>query len=86
MSSVLIPLLLVALVAINVWFFKGALNPPRKQSARSILTQGIKNARELTTLRQHFQFVVSFGESKSLFGVSIPGTGEAAAGLSGQSQ
>jgi len=71
--------LLVASIAVNVWFFKRAAGPStktRKQSARSTLIQGIKNARELTTLRQHFQSVVMFKESKSLplLGYAIPGT------------
>jgi len=71
--------LLVASIAVNVWFFKRAAAPStktRKQSARSTLIQGIKNARELTTLRQHFQSVVMFKESKSLplLGYAIPGT------------
>jgi len=70
--------LLVASIAINVWFFRRAPNPSktRKQSARSTLVQGIKNVKELTTLRQHFQSVVMFKESKSLplLGYAIPGT------------
>jgi len=36
--------------------------------------QGIKNVKELATLRQHFQSVVIFKDSKELFGFHVPGT------------
>jgi hypothetical protein len=68
-----VTLLLVASVAINVWFFRRKVKP-RKQSVRSTLIQGIKDVKELTTLRQNFQSVVMFKDSKALFGFSIPGT------------
>jgi len=69
-------LLLAVSIALNVWFFKRASNKsaPRKQSARSTLIQGIKNVRELTTLRQNFQSVVIFKDSKELLGFQLPGT------------
>ena len=73
MSGIVITLLLAASVAVNVWFFMRA-PAPGKQSVRSTLIQGIKNVKELTTLRQHFQSVVIFKDSKALFGMSLPGT------------
>ena len=72
--SVIVTLLLVASIAINMWLLKRTADP-RKQSTRSTLIQGIKNVKELTTLRQHFQSVVIFKDSKELFGLSLPGTG-----------
>ena len=72
--SVIVTLLLVASVAINVWLFRRKMNP-KKQAVRSTLINGIKNVKELTTLRLHFQSVVIFKDSKALFGFSIPGTG-----------
>jgi len=65
--------LLVASIAINVWLFRRT-SDPRKQSTRSTLIQGIKNVKELTTLRQNFQSVVIFKDSKAIFGLSLPGT------------
>ena len=71
--SVIVTLLLAASIAVNVWLLRRAINPG-KQSMRSTLIQGIKNVKELTTLRQHFQSVVIFKDSKSVFGVFLPGT------------
>ena len=71
--SVIVTLLLVASIAINVWLLRRRRNP-KKRSVRSTLIQGIKSVKELTTLRQHFQSVVIFKDSKALFGLSIPGT------------
>jgi len=68
-----VTLLLVASVAVNIWLLRRTVSPGKK-SVRSTLTQGIKNVRELTTLRQHFQSVVMFKDCKALFGLSIPGT------------
>ena len=72
--SVIVTLLLVASIAFNVWLLRRAANPGKQQSVRSTLIQGIKNVKELTTLRQHFQSVVMFKNSKALLGFSIPGT------------
>jgi len=71
--SVLVILLLVVSIVVNVWLLKRAANPVR-QSARSTLLQGIKNVKELTTLRQHFQSVVIFKDSRKLFKFHLPGT------------
>ena len=71
--SVIVTLLLVASIAINVWLMRRTANPG-KQAVRSTLLQGIKNVRELTTLRQHFQSVVMFKDCKALLGLSLPGT------------
>jgi len=69
-----VTLLLVASVAFNVWLLLRRTNPQKQQSVRSTLLQGIKNVKELTTLRQHFQSVVIFKDSKELFGFHLPGT------------
>jgi hypothetical protein len=45
------------------------------QSVRSILLQGIRNVRDLATIRQNFQAVVTYADTKSLLGFSLPGTG-----------
>jgi hypothetical protein len=42
---------------------------------RSTLLQGIKNVRELATIRQNFQSIVLFEDSKAILGFSLPGTG-----------
>lgn len=73
MSTVLITLLLVASVALNMWFFK---RKPRSRntSARSTMIQGIRNVKELATIRQSFQSIVMHSDAKSLLGLSLPGT------------
>ena len=71
--SVIVTLLLVASIAVNVWLLRRKSNTGA-QSTRSTLIQGIKDVRELATLRQHFQSVVIFKDSKALFGLSLPGT------------
>ncbi|MDR1730680.1 MAG: DUF4230 domain-containing protein [Synergistaceae bacterium] len=72
--GILITLLLVASVSVNVWLLK---NGKRRQdrSVRSILLQGIRNVRELATIRRDFESVVIFSDAKSLLGFSLPGTG-----------
>ena len=72
MNAILTFFLIIS-AAINVWLIGRAINP-RKVSLHSSLIQGIKNVKELTTLRQYFQSVVIFKDSKALFGVSLPGT------------
>ena len=71
--SVIITLLLVASVGINVWLFKRKTTPGG-QSVRSVLMQGIKNVKDLTTIRQNFQSVVMFSDSKAFLGFALPGT------------
>ena len=71
--NVIITLLLVASIAINVWLFRRK-SSRKKRSARSTLMQGIKNIKELATIRQNFQSIVMFRDSKSLLGISLPGT------------
>jgi hypothetical protein len=64
----------VASVAINVWFLRRRSNLG-KRSSHSTLLEGIKNVKELATIRQTFQSIVMFEDSKSLLGFSLPGTG-----------
>jgi hypothetical protein len=42
---------------------------------RSTLLQGIKNVRDLATIRQDFQSIVIFEDTKAILGFSVPGTG-----------
>jgi hypothetical protein len=66
--------LLVASVAVNVWLLRRRARPG-KQSVRSTLLQGIKNVKDLATIRQNFQSIVIFEDTKALLGFSLPGTG-----------
>jgi len=72
--GVIVTLLLVASVGVNVWFLKRG-GHRKNQSVRSVLLQGIRNVRELATIRQHFEAVVMHRDSKSLLGLALPGTG-----------
>jgi hypothetical protein len=71
--SIVVTLLLVVSVAVNVWFLRRRPNEGNR-SVRSTLMQGMRNVRELTTLRQNFQSVVMYEGSKALLGFSVPGT------------
>jgi hypothetical protein len=42
---------------------------------RSTLLQGIKNVKDLATIRQNFQSIVIFEDTKAILGFSLPGTG-----------
>jgi len=60
-------------ICINVYMWKKR----RKISARevsSILMQGIQEVSDLATVRQNFQSIVMFEDSRSLFGFHVPGT------------
>ncbi|MDR1377509.1 MAG: DUF4230 domain-containing protein [Synergistaceae bacterium] len=71
--SIIITLLLVASVVINVWLLRRRPGLG-KRSSYSTLLEGIKNIKELATIRQAFQSIVMFEDSKSLLGFSLPGT------------
>lgn len=73
--GVIVTLLLVLSVAVNIWFFKRK-SRPKQQSVRSTLVQGIRNVKELATLRQSFQSIVMYEDSKAmpLLGLTLPGT------------
>jgi hypothetical protein len=66
--------LLVVSVAVNVWLLRRKARPGR-ESVRSTLLQGIKNVRDLATIRQNFQSIVIFEDTKAMLGFSLPGTG-----------
>lgn len=72
--GIIITLLLVASVAVNVWLLRRRARPGR-QSVRSTLLQGIKNVKDLATIRQNFQSIVIFEDTKAILGFSLPGTG-----------
>ena len=71
--GIIVTLLLVASVAVNVWFLRRRAKPA-KQSVRSTLLQGIKNVKELATIRQNFQSIVVFENVKAIWGFFLPGT------------
>ena len=71
--NLLLTFLLAASVVFNMWLIGRAANP-RKKSSHSTLIQSIKNVKELLTLRQYFQSVLIFKDSKELCGFSLPGT------------
>ncbi|MDR1873405.1 MAG: DUF4230 domain-containing protein [Synergistaceae bacterium] len=72
--GVIVTFLLVASVAVNVWLLRRR-GFQKSRSVRSVLLQGIRNVRDLATIRQDFQSVVMHADSKSLLGFSLPGTG-----------
>ncbi|MDR3230381.1 MAG: DUF4230 domain-containing protein [Synergistaceae bacterium] len=72
--GVIVTLLLVASVGVNVWLLKRG-GRRKSQSVRSVLLQGIRNVKELATIRQHFESVVMFRDARSLMGFALPGTG-----------
>ena len=72
--GIIVTLLLVLSVGINVWLLKRK-SCPRNQSVRSTLIQGIRNVKELATIRQSFQSIVMYGDSRALLGLPLPGTG-----------
>ncbi len=60
-----------ASLALNWRFFRR--QRPEK-SVRSTILQSIQNVKELTTVRQYFQSVVSYKDTKTVYGVYVPGT------------
>jgi hypothetical protein len=72
--SIIVTLLLVVSVVANVWLLRRKARPGRK-SVHSTLLQGIKNVRDLATIRQNFQSIVIFEDTKAVLGFSLPGTG-----------
>lgn len=72
--GILVTLLLVLSVGVNVWLLRQKKRP-RSQSVRSTLIQGIRNVKELATIRQSFQSIVMYGDSRALLGLPLPGTG-----------
>lgn len=72
--GIIVTLLLVLSVGINVWLIRRK-DHSRQQSARSTLIESVKNVKELATIRQNFQSIVMFGDSKAFLGLPLPGTG-----------
>ena len=71
--SIIVTLLLVVSVVVNVWLLRRKARPG-KESVHSTLLQGIKNVRDLATIRQNFQSIVIFEDAKAIVGFSLPGT------------
>jgi hypothetical protein len=70
-------LMLLASVSVNVWIVARRTKPgiSRRFAARSnILMGGIRGVRELAAVRQPFQSIVTYRNSGSLLGFSLPGT------------
>jgi hypothetical protein len=72
--SIVVTLLLVVSVALNVWLFRRRSNGGKRHSTHSTLLRGIQNVRELATVRQGFQSIVIYEDSRALLGVALPGT------------
>lgn len=71
--GIIVTLLLVLSIGVNVWLLRRK-SRPRNHSVRSTLVQGIRNVKELATIRQSFQSIVMYGDSKALLGLPLPGT------------
>lgn len=71
--GIIITLLLVLSVGINVWFLKRK-SASKNKSVHSTLLQGIKDIKDLATVRQSFQSIVMYEDTKSLLGIALPGT------------
>ncbi|MDR2175695.1 MAG: DUF4230 domain-containing protein [Synergistaceae bacterium] len=72
--GIIVTLLFVASVALNVWLFRRKSDGGKRRSAHSTLLRGIQNVRELATVRQGFQSIVMYEDSRALLGIALPGT------------
>jgi hypothetical protein len=72
--GIIVTLLLVASVALNVWLFRRKSKGGKRHSAHSTLLRGVQNIRELATVRQGFQSIVMYEDSRALLGIALPGT------------
>ena len=75
--SIVVVLLLVLSIVLNVLLLtRKRGHAARKRSVRSAILMGIQNVNELATVRERFQSIVSFSESKPLpfLGINLPGT------------
>ncbi|GHV48785.1 hypothetical protein FACS1894204_13180 [Synergistales bacterium] len=66
-------LLLCISIAVNVLLLRRK-GDADKRRVRSTLLRGIRNVKELATLRQNFQSIVMYEENKAFWGLTLPGT------------
>ncbi|NLL37324.1 MAG: DUF4230 domain-containing protein [Fretibacterium sp.] len=74
MLSLVVTLLLVVSVVFNVLLFMRK-EARKSSSVRSAILMGAQNVKELATVRERFQSIVSFSKSKKLFNCRLPLTG-----------
>lgn len=78
--TIAVLMFVTGLTACGVYFFvnKEKMFPPPEElsisTVRPLLLTRLRNVRELGLIRSNFQSVVSFEESKKVFGKSVPGT------------
>ena len=74
--SLLVLLLLIVSVAVNVLLATRRWKPEQPHSVRTAILQGIQNVKELATVRERFQSIVSFAEGWEvpLLKFNFPGT------------
>lgn len=76
MTGLVILLMFAALavsVAINFFLMRRKFKTSENRTC-SVLLQGIRNVSELMTIRQNFQSIVVYEDSKKLLGMNLPGT------------
>ncbi|GHS92776.1 hypothetical protein AGMMS50276_01440 [Synergistales bacterium] len=66
-------LLLCVSIAVNVLLLRRK-DDIDKRRVRSTLLRGIRNVKELATIRQNFQSIVMYEENKAFWGLVLPGT------------
>ncbi|MCL1874799.1 MAG: DUF4230 domain-containing protein [Synergistaceae bacterium] len=75
--TALVMLILFAIITVSICINVYMWSKRKKVSAKevsSILMQGIQEVSDLATIRQNFQSIVMFEDSRSLFGFHLPGT------------
>ncbi len=74
--SIIIILVLIVSIVLNVILFQKKSKTEKPRSVRTTILAGIQNVIELATVRQKFQSVVSFSDTKKFpyLDYSIPGT------------
>ena len=74
--SIIVILVLIASVVLNVILFQRKSRSEKPRSVRTTILAGIQNVIELATVRQKFQSVVSFSDTKKFpyLDYNIPGT------------
>ena len=75
-AAIAVTLALVISITFNVLLFTRKKSPSANQNIRTIILSGIQNVIELATLRENFQSIVIFKDSKKIpfINMNIPGT------------
>ena len=75
--TALVMLILFSIIIVSICVNVYLLKSRRKTSAKeisSVLMQGIQEVNDLATIRQSFQSIVTYEDSRLLFGFRLPGT------------